>query len=170
MIRKAAGKLLKAAGKRAAKNAGKKLRAGAARAKKAAERLAGEALENPGYDEHGASFDLFGGESRKLPKKAKEFSRPRVKVHGHTVTFAKHSPFKGKVERANPARGKMGARVVVAPLRVELSAAEVRTLEDGKWPSPEMVAKILAGADKRRGWDHIEVTGPTGRHLFDLIP
>ena len=165
MIRKAAGKLLKAAGKRAAKNAGKKLRKGAQRVGKAVQRLAGEPLENPGYDEKGASFDLFGGESRRLPKKAKEFSRPRVKVHGHTVTFAKHSPFKGKVERANP-----GPRVVVAPLRVELSAAEVRTLEPGNWPPASLVAKILAGADKRRGWDHVEVTGPTGRHLFDLVP
>lgn len=163
MIRKAiATKALKYAGKTAAADLSRKGKAAIKRAKKV---LGMEERSNPGYDEHGATFDLFGGASRKLPKKAKEFSRPRVKVHGHTVTFAKHSPFKGKVELANPA-----ARIVVAPLRVELSASEVRTLEGGKWPSPEMVAKILAGADRRRGWDHIEVTGPKGTHLFDLIP
>ena len=46
----------------------------------------------------------------------------------------------------------------------------VRTLEDGRWPSDAMVRKILAQADKRRGWDHVEAVDKNGRHLFDLIP
>lgn len=160
--KRVAKKALKYAGKKAAANVQAKGRRAVAQARKVLEKFA---KENPGYDEHGASFDLFGGESRRLPRKAKEFSRPRVKVHGHTVTFAKHSPFKGKVERANP-----GPRVVVAPLRVELSAAEVRTLEPGNWPPAAMQKKILSGANKLRGWDHIEVTDHRGKHLFDLVP
>ncbi len=160
-----ARKALGWAAKKGAANAGKKLRAGARRVKAAAEHLAG-VKENPGYIDSGASFDLVGGESRRLPKKVQEFSRPRVKIRGTTVTFAKHSPFKGRIERANP-----GPSVVVAPLRVELSADEVRQLDPANnWPPASLVRKILAGANKRRGWDHVEAVDAKGRHLFDLVP
>ena len=121
-----------------------------------------EALENPGYEHGAASFDLFGGESRKVAKKASEVSRPRVRVHGHTVTFAKHSPFKGRVEMANPV-----ARVVRRPVKIELSAKEA---PKGA-PSKALQAKILQmAATTGKDWDHVEVTGPNGAHLFDLVP
>ena len=169
MIKKAAAGVLKYAGKKMVKNATKKAKAvGKRLAKKGAARVkdAAKVLENPGYQESGASFDIFGGPSRKVPKKQSEFHRPRVKIRGSVVTFAKRSPYKERVEVANPS----GVRVVVAPLRVVLDAAEVRSLEDGKWPSDAMVRKILSQADKRRGWDHVEAVDKGGRHLFDLIP
>lgn len=165
MMKKVAAAVLKRAGKKVVKNAKKKAAVAGKRVAAAARKLAPEVLENPGYQEGGASEDLFGGPSRKLPKKQSDFHRPRVKIRGSVVTFAKHSPYKERVEIANPA-----ARVVVAPLRVVLDASEVRTLEDGRWPSDSMVNKILAQADKRRGWDHLEVVDKNGRHLFDLIP
>ena len=173
MMKKAAAAALKYAGGKMAKNAATKGKKGVERLKAAGRKIAGrkpakkaqEPLENPGYQEGGASFDIFGGPSRKVPKKQPEFHRPRVKIRGSVVTFAKRSPYKERVEIANPS-----ARVVVAPLRVVLDASEVRTLEDGRWPSDAMVRKILAQADKRRGWDHVEAVDKNGRHLFDLIP
>lgn len=171
MIKKAAAAALKYAGGKMVANAAKKAKKGAKRLQAAGRKVTGKKLlnreerENPGYQEGGATEDLFGGPSRRLPKKQPEFHRPRVKIRGSVVTFAKRSPYKERVEIANPA-----ARVVVAPLRVVLDAAEVRTLEDGRWPSDSMVRKILSQADKRRGWDHVEAVDKNGRHLFDLIP
>lgn len=160
--KKVAGAALKYAAKKGAANAKAKTKRIAARIETAVAKV----LENPGYMAHGADEDLFGGPSRKLPKKAKEFSRPRVKIRGSVVTFAKHSPFKGRVEMANPS-----ARILVAPLRVILDRAEVNDfLDGGRWPSSALVSKILAQANKRAGWDHIEAVDAKGRHLFDLLP
>lgn len=168
MKKRIAGAALKYAGKEMGKNLRKKAGTAKAKAERIAQRiekLLAQALENPGYDEHGASFDLFGGASRALPKKAKEFSRPRVKIRGKTVTFAKHSPYKGSVERANPS-----VQIFVAPLRVILSADEVRTLDKDKFPPASLSRKIMAEASKLRGWDHVEAVDKQGRHLFDLAP
>ena len=148
--------------KKGAANAGKKLRAGARRVKAAAEHLAG-VKENPGYIDSGASFDLFGGESRRLPKKVSEFHRPRVRVRGGTMTLADGSPFKGRVVKLNPA-----PRVVTHPLRVTLTAAEVK---QHKQNPAAFVADLLAkAAQQSAAWDHIEARGPGGRHLFDVVP
>ena len=168
MKKRIAGAALKYAGKGMAKGFKKKAgtaKAKAARIAKRLEKLVAHALENPGYDPSGASFDLFGGTSRPIPKKAREFSRPRVKIRGKTVTFAKHSPFKGSVERANPS-----VQIFVAPLRVILSADEVRTLDKDKFPPASLSRKIMAEASKLRGWDHVEAVDKQGRHLFDLAP
>lgn len=174
MMKKAAAAALKYAGGKMAKNAAKKGKKGVERLKAAGRKIAGrkpakkaqEPLENPGYQEGGASFDIFGGPSRKVPKKQPEFHRPRVKIRGSVVTFAKRSPYKERVEIANPS-----ARVVVAPLRVVLDRSEVQDfLIGGRWPSDELVRKIMAQANKRAGWDHVEAVDGKGRHLFDLIP
>lgn len=175
MMQKAALAALKYAGGKMAKNAAKKAKKGAERvakavgrkskAKPAKRRRAQEeegVLPNP-YDQKGATFDLFGGESRALPKKVSEFHRPRVRVRGGTMTLAEGSPFKGRVVKLNPA-----PRVVVQPLRVTLTAAEVKAW---KADPGAFVADLLAKAAKQPGaWDHIEARGPGGRHLFDVVP
>lgn len=159
--KKVAGAALKYAAKKGAANAKAKTKRIAARIETAVAKV----LENPGYMAHGADEDLFGGPSRKLPKKAKEFSRPRVKIRGGTVTFAKHSPFKGRVEKANPS-----VRILIAPLRVILSDDEARSIGRDKFPPAALSEKILAAANKKRGWDHIEATDKRGKHLFDIAP
>ena len=177
MMQKAAVAALKYAGGKMAKHSAKKAKKGAGRFAKAvgikynvkpakrrcrAQDEEREELPNP-YDQKGASFDLFGGESRALPKKVSEFHRPRVRVRGGTMTLAEGSPFKGRVVKLNPA-----PRVVVQPLRVTLTAAEVKAWKaDGS----AFVAALLAKAAKQSGaWDHIEARGPGGRHLFDVVP
>lgn len=176
MMQKAALAALKYAGGKMAKNAAKKAKKGAERIAKAVGRKsktkpakrsrrdlqAEGALPNP-YEQKGATFDLFGGESRALPKKVSEFHRPRVRVRGGTMTLAEGSPFKGRVAKINP-----GPRVVVQPLRVTLTAAEVKAW---KADGAGFVAKLLAkAAQQSAAWDHIEARGPGGRHLFDVVP
>lgn len=176
-MKKAAVAALKYAGGKMAKNAAKKAKKGAERVAKAvakknpsktakrrrkAQEEEREALPNP-YDQKGATFDLFGGESRALPKKVSEFHRPRLRIRGQTATFAEGSPFKGRVARVNPA-----PRVVVQPLRVTLTASEVKA-----WAAdPDgFVSVLLAKATQQSAaWDHIEARGPGGRHLFDVVP
>lgn len=127
---------------------------------------------NPGYTHHGADEDLFGGPSRRLPKSASEVSRPRVKVRGGTVTFAEGSPFKGKVRKANPARGA-GAKIAVGvkPLEVVMTAAEAAEIHTGAVPA-SMVRKALAAAKKSgaKGWDHLVVKRPGGSVAFIAFP
>lgn len=126
-------------------------------------RLSGrEVLPNP-YDQKGASFDLFGGESRALPKKVSEFHRPRVRVRGGTMTLAEGSPFKGRVVKLNP-----GPRVVVQPLRVTLTAADIKDWKAN--PSAFLSGLLAKAAQQSAAWDHIEARGPGGRHLFDMVP
>lgn len=126
-------------------------------------RLTGrEVLPNP-YDQKGASFDLFGGESRALPKKVSEFHRPRVRVRGGTMTLAEGSPFKGRVVKLNPS-----PRIVLQPLRVTLTAAEVKAYKAA--PDTFLAALLKKAATVSQAWDHIEARGPGGRHLFDVIP
>ena len=122
-----------------------------------------EIQSNPSYDHAGASFDLFGGESRRLPKKVSEFHRPRVRVRGGTMTLADGSPFKGRVVKLNPA-----PRVVTHPLRVTLTAAEVKQHKQA--PAAFVAALLKKAATVSQQWDHIEARGPGGRHLFDVIP
>jgi hypothetical protein len=128
-------------------------------------RLSGrEVLPNP-YDQKGASFDLFGGESRALPKKVSEFHRPRVRVRGGTMTLAEGSPFKGRVVKLNPL-----PRIVTRPLRVTLTAAEAKEAMQGG-DLPAFAAKVLKkAAQHSTEWDHIEARGPNGKHLFDIVP
>ncbi len=160
MKKQIAGAALKYAGKKAAQNIKAKGLKAYRSALKVLERFA---KENPGYDHAGASFDLFGGESRRLPKKVSEFHRPRVRVRGGTMTLAEGSPFKGRVVKLNPA-----PRVVVKPLRVTLTAAEVRS---HKSDPAKFVAQLMKKAATVSGeWDHIEARGPGGRHLFDVVP
>jgi len=164
--KKIALKAGKWAAKKGAKNVQEKALRAVARARAVLEKFA---KENPNYDHAGASFDLFGGESRRLPKKVSEFHRPRVRVRGGTLTLADGSPFKGRVAKINP-----GAKIVTSPLRVTLERAEVEDfLLGGRWPSDSLVEKILIQARKHTGntgWDHIEAMDAKGRHLFDLIP
>lgn len=177
MMQKVAAAALKYAGKKMAANAAKKAKKGAksvakalakkkpakpAKRRRKAQEEEREALPNP-YDQKGATFDLFGGESRALPKKVSEFHRPRLRIRGQTATFAEGSPFKGRVARVNPA-----PRVVVQPLRVTLTAAEVKAW---KADGATFVAALLAkAAQQSAAWDHIEARGPGGRHLFDVVP
>lgn len=126
-------------------------------------RLSGKEVKPNPYDQKGATFDLFGGESRALPKKVSEFHRPRLRIRGQTATFAEGSPFKGRVARVNPA-----PRVVVQPLRVTLTASEVKA-----WAAdPDGFVSVLLAkaAQQSAAWDHIEARGPGGRHLFDVVP
>ena len=121
-----------------------------------------EEKPNPGYTHEGASFDLFGGESRKIHKPKSEFSRPRVRVRGKTMTLAAHSPFKGQVERVNPS-----AHYLTRPVRVELDAKEVKA-----WKAdPEGFARSImsAAARHRPDYDHLEAVDRRGKHLFDLV-
>jgi len=158
--KKIALKAGKWAAKKGAKNAQEKALRAVARARAVLEKFA---KENPGYDHAGASFDLFGGESRRLPKKVSEFHRPRVRVRGGTMTLADGSPFKGRVAKINPA-----PRVVVHPLRVTLTAAEVK--EHKRDPSGFVAHLLKKAATVSTRWDHIEARGPGGGHLFDVIP
>lgn len=169
MMKKAAAAALKYAGKKMAANATKKAKKGAARVAKAAKRRRKaqeeeerEALPNP-YDQKGATFDLFGGESRALPKKVSEFHRPRLRIRGQTATFAEGSPFKGRVARVNPA-----PRILIQPLRVTLTAAEVKEYRAA--PDLFLDALLAKAAQQSAAWDHIEARGPGGRHLFDVVP
>lgn len=179
MMKKAAAAALKYAGKKMAANAAKKAKKGAERVAKAIakknpaktakrrrkaqqEEEEREALPNP-YDQKGATFDLFGGESRALPKKVSEFHRPRLRIRGQTATFADGSPFKGRVARVNPS-----PRVVVQPLRVTLTAAEVKEYRAA--PDLFLAALLAKAAQQSAAWDHIEARGPGGRHLFDVVP
>jgi hypothetical protein len=149
---------------------------------------------NPGYTQHGASEDLFGGASRAMPRKVSDEHRPRVKVRAGVVTFAEGSPYKGKVRKANPlpvlaavgvlrgavrrlkpnpARGR-GAAIPTPlrkPLVLVLSKAESDQVKRGS-VTAAMVRKALAAAKAsgRKGWDHIEVQHPGGGHAFDLAP
>jgi hypothetical protein len=90
-------------------------------------------------------------------------SRPRVQMIGETMVFRPYSPYKGRITKANP-----GPRVLVDPLRVELSASEAAVME-GSFPPSWLLEQIIAGASSRRGWDHLEVYGPRGTHLFNLV-
>ena len=70
---------------------------------------------------------------------------------------------KPRAVRLNPA-----PRIVVKPLRVTLTAAEVKSW---KADGAGFVAKLLAHAAQQSAeWDHIEARGPGGRHLFDVVP
>ena len=100
----------------------------------------------------------------KAPTIGEEFRevRPRVRIKGSTVTFEDGSPYKGRVTKAN-----FGARVVFRPIRIELSAAEAPKGE----PSRSLKEKILKmAATTKTDWDHVEVTGPGEKHLFDIVP
>jgi len=175
MKKQLAAAALKYAGKKMAANASKKFKKGVERVeraikanpkrktrKPARKANAEHERENP-YEQKGASYDLFGGESRALPKKVSEFHRPRVRVRGGTMTLAEGSPFKGRVVKLNPL-----PRIVSRPLRVTLTAAEVK---ESKGDLPGFVAKLLQkAAQHSTAWDHIEARGPGGRHLFDVVP
>lgn len=160
MKKQIAGAALKYAGREMGKNLEAKARRAVEKARAVLEKFA---KENPGYDHAGATFDLFGGESRRLPKKVSEFHRPRVRVRGGTMTLAEGSPFKGRVVKLNPA-----PRIVLQPLRVTLTAAEVKAYKAA--PDTFLSSLLKKAATVSQAWDHIEARGPGGRHLFDVIP
>ena len=127
-------------------------------------RSAGGVLPNP-YDAGGATFDLFGGPSRALPKKVSDVHRPRVKIRAGVATLGAHSPYKGEVHRINPAP----LRLKPCPFEVVLSANEVQSIPKAG-PSREMLAEIIAQARKhsRAKWDHVVVKDSRGNVLFNV--
>lgn len=50
-----------------------------------------------------------------MKKKPKDQTRPRVRIHGETVTFGEGSPHKGKVRKANPAPKKKAKKKAQRP-------------------------------------------------------
>lgn len=100
----------------------------------------------------------------KPKKRAAGRNRPRVSIVGNTAVFGDKSPWKGVVTRANP-----GARVLLSPCKIELSAADMRGRIKGGKPSAALISDILdLAAQSRKDWDHVEVTDTNGKHLFDL--
>lgn len=115
----------------------------------------------------GIALHLVGSEllRKKNPRYTQHVSRPRVKVHGHTVTFADGSPYKGKVRKANPV-----PKVVQKPLVLVLTQAESEAINGGG-STVAMIRKAFAVAKEsgKAGWDHIVVEHPGGAVAFTLI-
>lgn len=135
-------------------------------------RTAKKPKENP-YHHGGASEDLFGGPSRKLPKKESEVHRPRVRIKGGTAVLGDSSPWKGRLHKVNPSRSRSLPVPLVKPLTIILSKTEAALVDKatGK-PASKLVSEALKAAKSHKGakWDHIEVKFPNGAHAFDLVP